>query len=119
LSIIHQDDFLVSARRHAEEHAYLLRRRLQKEGVDSEDALQVPVRFLLVERDDPGAPPTSDIINPHLMLMSTARDGEKLSRLVTGAITRFVNENVARAAKQKKTASLASVRKWIRGSKGS
>lgn len=114
LSIIHQDDFLVSARRHAEEHAYLLRRRLQKEGVDSEQALRVPVRFLLVERDDPDTRPSSDIINPHLMLMSTARDGEKLSRQVTGAITRFVNENIARAAKQRKTASLASVRKWVR-----
>lgn len=114
LSIIHEDDFMVSANRHREEHDYLLQRRLEKEGVDREEFLKVPVRFVLAERDGPGDQPSEDVLNPHLMLMSTDRDGEKLSRMVTASITRFVNENVARAVRGKKTKSLLSVRKWMK-----
>ena len=114
LSIIHEDDFMVSANRHREEHDYLLQRRLKKEGVDREKFLKTPVRFVLAERDEQDGQPSEDVLNPHLMLMSTDRDGEKLSRMVTAAITRFVNENVARAARGKRTRSLLSVRKWMK-----
>lgn len=114
LSIIHQDDSMVSARRHAEEHEYLLRRRMEKENVSAEAELKIPVRFLLVQRDEPDKPPQADALNPHLMLMSTDKAGEKLSRRVTAAITRFVNENVDRAVKRKLTRPLPSVRKWMK-----
>lgn len=117
ISIIHEDDFMVSANRHQEEHDYLLARRMEKENVSSEEALSIPVRFVLATRDNPDGPPSDDTLNPHLMLMSTTRDGEKLSRLVTAAVTRFVNENVARATKSKQTKSLPSVRKWVKNNK--
>ena len=44
LSIVHEDDFLVSAGRHREEHNYLLRQRKKKEGVTREQDLKVPAR---------------------------------------------------------------------------
>lgn len=113
LSIIHEDDCMVSANRHGEEHRYLLARRLEKEGVDKEDDLTIPVRFVLAERNEPGGMPSEDTLNPHLMLMSTTREGEKLSRTVTSAITRFVNQNVHRATERGEIPALASVQKWV------
>ncbi len=112
IAIIHEDDFLVSANRHREEHNYLLQRRLEKESVASEEELEIPVRFVLATREFPDEPP--ELLNPHLMLMSSQRGGEKLSRQVTSAITRFVNENIHRATKRKQTRPLPSVNKWIK-----
>ncbi|MEH6584687.1 MAG: 6-phosphogluconolactonase [Halioglobus sp.] len=114
LAIIHEDDFMVSASRHGEEYEYLLSRRLEKDGVSDKRKLKVPVELVLARREAPDGPTPQDPLNPHLMLMSTSRDGEALSRLVTSAITSFVNRNVQSATKKKKTKSLASVRKWVR-----
>ena len=112
LSIIHQDDFLVSAGRHKEEHDYLLARRKKKEGVSREQDLQVPVRYILLRREQEELP--ADPLNPHMMIMSTSNEGNTMAREITAAITRFVNENAARATKKGQIKSLASVRKWVR-----
>lgn len=112
LSIIHEDDFLVSARRHREEHQYLLAQRKRKEGVGREQDLRIPVRFILLRREQAELPP--DPLNPHLMIMSTNPEGNKMARDVTAAITDFVNENVARAAGRGDVAALASVKSWAR-----
>ena len=112
LSIIHQDDFIVSANRHQQEHQYLLGRRLDKERVEREEDLQIPARLLLLEREQEQLP--LDPLNPHLMVMSVNREGDRVTRKVTQAITRFVNENVARAIDQGKVPPLASVTKWRR-----
>jgi hypothetical protein len=110
LSIIHEDDFLVSAGRHQEEHNYLLAQRKKKEGVTREQDLQVPARFILLRRESEDLP--LDPLNPHLMIMSTTNEGNAMARQVTAAITRFVNENVARATKRGDTKALASVKAW-------
>jgi len=112
LSIIHEDDFMVSVNRHHEECEYLLARRLEKEGVEREEDLKVPVRLVLLKRGTQEV--QIDPLNPHLMLMSTTREGDKLSRDVTAAVTRFVNENVAAAIKHGKAEPLPSVAKWVR-----
>ncbi len=111
LVIVHKDDFMVSANRHQEEHDYLLSSRMRKEGVTCEEDLKVPARLVLLERE--GKEMAIDPLNPHLMLMSTSHEGDKLSREVTAAVTRFVNENVAAAIEQGKTKALASVVKWM------
>lgn len=113
LSIIHEDDFLVSANRHQQEHQFLLSGRLDKEGVKREENLKVPVRFVLLEREDEELP--IDPLNPHLMLMSTSHEGNRISREVTAAITQFTNENLERAIKDGVIRPLDSVRKWRRG----
>ena len=112
LSIVHQDDFLVSAKRHKEEHDYLLSRRKKKEGVSSEKDLQVPVRYIMLQREQDELP--VDPLNPHLMIMATSSEGNKIARQITAAMTRFVNENIARAVKKRRTRSLPSVSKWSR-----
>ena len=106
LCIVHRYDFMVSARRHTEEHEYLLAARLQKEGVRSERALSVPVR--LVRLGD-GEAPSGKVIDPHFLIMSTTRNGADHSREVTAAITAFVQDNVARAVAQGRVKPLASV----------
>jgi len=111
LTIIHRDDFLVSANRHREEQQYLLQRRLEKEGVKKEDDLRVPVRLELLERDKEKLP--LDLLNPHLLIMSTSNEGNKMIRDITAAVTRFVNENVARAIEDGNVQPLASVKKWL------
>ncbi len=98
---------MISANRHREEHDYMVARRMQKEGVAREDDLKVPARFVLLERE--GKEIAIDPLNPHLMLMSTSQEGDKLSRQVTAAVTRFVNENVAAAIEQGVTNPLPSV----------
>lgn len=112
LSIVHEDDFIVSASRHRQEHEYLLGRRLAKEGVSREEDLQVPARLLVLQRDQEILP--VDPLNPHLMVMSTNREGSRITREVTAAMTRFVNENVGRAIDAGKVRPLTSVARWRR-----
>jgi hypothetical protein len=112
LSIIHQDDFLVSARRHREEHNYLVAKRQKKEGVGREQDLKIPARYVLLRREQDELP--IDPLNPHLMIMATSNEGNNIARQITAAMTRFVNENVARAMKQRTIKPLASVGKWAR-----
>jgi 6-phosphogluconolactonase/glucosamine-6-phosphate isomerase/deaminase len=111
LTIIHKDDFLVSANRHREEQQYLLQRRLEKEGVQQEQDLRVPARYVLLQRDQEELP--LDILNPHLLVMSTSSEGNKIVRQITSAITEFVNENAALAIEEGKIKPLASVKKWL------
>lgn len=112
ISIIHQDDFLVSAGRHREEHAYLVARRMAKAGVKREEDLTVPTRLVIIPRG--GEELAVDPLNPHLLVMSTNREGNNMARQVTAAMTRFVNENLARAIRNKQIAPLASVARWQR-----
>jgi 6-phosphogluconolactonase/glucosamine-6-phosphate isomerase/deaminase len=116
LTLIHHDDFMVSANRHREEHDWLLERRLEKEAVEDESELKIPVRFVLLERESKTLP--SDPINPHLMVMSTSDEGDRISRRVTSEITRFVNENLAAAIARKEIKPLASVKAWLKQQKG-
>jgi 6-phosphogluconolactonase/glucosamine-6-phosphate isomerase/deaminase len=95
LSIIHQDDFMVSANRHREEYEYLLERRLQREGVKKAEDLSATTRFVLLERESEELP--MDPLNPHLLVMSTTEEGNRLIRRITSEMTRFVNQNVSRA----------------------
>ena len=110
LNIIHRDDFLVSAQRHWEEHQYMLKARLAKEGVKREQDLNIPVRFVAIERESEALP--IDPLNPHLLVMATSNEGNTMARQITAAMTRFVNENVARAVKAKTVRPLESVRRW-------
>ncbi len=110
LSIVHKDDFLVSARRHEEEHQYLLRKRLAKEGVKKEQDLLTPLRYVLLERESEELP--IDMLNPHLLVMSTSKEGNVMVRQITSAITSFVNANTARAIGSGEIKPLASVKKW-------
>ena len=112
LSIVHQDDFLVSAKRHKEEHEYLVSRRKKKEGVRREQDLQVPVRYIMLRREQDELP--LDPLNPHLMIMATSSEGNKIARQITAGMTQFINENIARAVKKRRTRPLPSVTKWIR-----
>jgi 6-phosphogluconolactonase/glucosamine-6-phosphate isomerase/deaminase len=115
LSIIHQDDFLVSAKRHREEHNYLVSRRKKKEGVSREDELQVPARYIMLRREQDALP--VDPLNPHLLIMATSTEGNNMARQITAAMTRFVNENLARAVQAGQLKPLPSVRKWQRENK--
>ena len=115
LSIVHQDDFLVSARRHKQEHNYLLAHRKKKEGVSREQDLQVPARYIMLQREQDVLP--IDPLNPHLMIMATSNEGNNIARQITAAMTAFVNENAARAIKKGQIKPLASVRKWERGNR--
>jgi 6-phosphogluconolactonase/glucosamine-6-phosphate isomerase/deaminase len=110
LSIVHRDDFLVSARRHEEEYRYLLRERLRRQGVRKQSELSATVRFVALERvtDELSVDP----LNPHLLVMSTTAEGNHMARQITAAMTRFVNENVARAIERKAVRALPSVRRW-------
>lgn len=110
LSIVHQDDFLVSAGRHREEHAYLVDRRMAREGVKREKELTVPARLVVIPRE--GEELAMDPLNPHLLVMSTNREGSSMARQITAAMTRFVNENLARAIHKKQIEPLASVKRW-------
>lgn len=112
LSIVHRDDFLVSAVRHQEEHDYLVAGRLKKEGVSREQDLQVSTRYVIIEQEQEHLP--VDPLNPHLLVMSTSNEGNSMARQITAAMTRFVNENVSRAMEKKHVKSLASVRRWVK-----
>jgi len=106
LCIVHRHDLLVSAQRHTREHDFLLAARLEKEGVASEDALDVPAS--LVRLGD-GEDPPGELIDPHFLVLSTTHGGVGHARTVTAAITAFVQDNVARAIAQKRVRPLASV----------
>lgn len=110
LTVVHEDDFLVSARRHAQEHRYLIEQRKAKEGVRRARDLRVTTRLVTLRRRTEEMSP--DPLNPHLMIMATNNEGSAMAREVTAAITRFVNENLERAIRQRRTKALASVRKW-------
>jgi len=112
LSIVHEDDFLVSAQRHKEEHNYLLALRKRKEGVAKEADIQTTVRYIRLKRKQEELP--LDPLTPHLMIIATSNEANDIARQITVAISKFVNENVERAAKKGKLKPLASVRKWIR-----
>lgn len=110
LSIVHQDDFLVSANRHREEHAYLVAQRQRKLGRSAGDT--VNTRYIALQRETEELP--VDPLNPHLMIMSTSTEGNRMAREITAAITAFVNDNVAKAVKVKRLKPLASVKLWLR-----
>jgi hypothetical protein len=112
LCIVHEDDFLVSARRHKEEHDYLLAYRKKKEGVSKETELQIPARYIKLKRAQKELP--VDPLNPHLMILATSNEANHMARQITSAITRFVNENIDRASRNGQLKSLPSVRKWVR-----
>lgn len=112
LSIVHEDDFLVSAARHREEHNYLVAQRKKKEGVRRESELEIPARYIAIKREQDVLP--VDPLNPHLLIMATSNEGNNMARQITAAMTRFVNENVARAMRKKSVKPQASVRKWLR-----
>ena len=112
LSIVHQDDFLVSAGRHREEHQYLLAERLRKEGVQRERDLAVPASLVILQREQEELP--MDPLNPHLLVMSTNQEGNAMARQITAAMTRFVNGNLVRAIRNKRIKPLASVARWQR-----
>ena len=112
LCIVHEDDFLVSARRHKEEHDYLLAYRKKKEGVSKEAELQIPARYIKLKRAQKELP--VDPLNPHLMILATSNEANHMARQITSAITRFVNENIDRASRKGQLKSLSSVRKWVR-----
>jgi hypothetical protein len=86
---------MVSANRHREEYEYLLERRLQREGVKKAEDLSATTRFVLLERESEELP--MDPLNPHLLVMSTTEEGNRLIRRITSEMTRFVNQNVSRA----------------------
>ena len=111
MTLIHQDDFLVSATRHRQEHKYLLKRRLAKENVKREQDLEVPARFVLLKRTSQELAP--DPLNPHLLIMATSSEGSSLARQVTAAMTRFVNETVYRAIRQGRVRPIDSVARWV------
>ena len=111
LTLIHEDDFLVSARRHREEHRYLLNRRLAKEKVATEQDLKVPARFVLLKRESEEL--EMDPLNPHLLIMATSNEGNSMARQVTAAMTRFVNETVYRAIGEGQVQPLGSVARWM------
>jgi 6-phosphogluconolactonase/glucosamine-6-phosphate isomerase/deaminase len=113
LCITHEDDFLVSAKRHQEEHAYLLAQRKKKEGVTKEAELHTPALYVKLVRSQEELP--LDPLNPHLMILATSSEGSDMARRITSAMTRFVNENIARAVKRGELKSLPSVKKWQRG----
>ena len=110
LSIIHRDDLMVSANRHVQEHNYLLAARLEKEGVKRERDLRVPVRLVLLDREE--NEPSDELIDPHFLILSTTRGGGSNARKVTAAMTSFVHENVARAVDAGRVSPLGSVEKW-------
>lgn len=112
LSIVHEDDFMVSAKRHKEEHDYLLARRKKKEGVSKETELQTPVRFVKLKRAEKEMP--LDPLNPHLMIMATSNEANAMSRQIITAMHRFVNENIAQAVKNGHLEPVASVKRWLR-----
>jgi 6-phosphogluconolactonase/glucosamine-6-phosphate isomerase/deaminase len=110
MTLIHEDDFLVSTVRHRQEHEYLLRKRLEKERVKKEQDLAVPVRFVVLRREQEEL--NMDPLNPHLMIMATSSEGNSMARQVTAAMTRFVNETVYRAIKKGQVKPLDSVARW-------
>jgi hypothetical protein len=112
LSIVHEDDFLVSAQRHKEEYDYMLSYRKKKEGVAKAAGLQTTIRFIKLKRNQQELP--VDPLNPHLMILATSKDANNTARQITEAMNQFVNENIDRATRRGELLPLASVSKWMR-----
>jgi len=112
LSIVHEDDFLVSAQRHKEEFDYMLSHRKKKEGVSKAAELQTTVRLIKLKRNQQELP--VDPLNPHLMILATSKDANNAARQITEAMNQFVNENIDRATRRGELMPLASVRRWMR-----
>jgi 6-phosphogluconolactonase/glucosamine-6-phosphate isomerase/deaminase len=112
LSIVHEDDFLVSAQRHKEEYDYMLSHRKKKEGVAKAAGLQTTIRFIKLKRNQQELP--VDPLNPHLMILATSKDANNTARQITEAMNQFVNENIDRATRRGELLPLASVSKWMR-----
>lgn len=93
LTIVHRDDYMVSANRHRKEHEYLLAKRLEKEGVRRQQDLKVPAQLVFLRGED--EKPSDHLINAHFLIMSFSNDGEGNARKVTAAMTRFVDANLA------------------------
>jgi len=110
LCIVHEDDFLVSSNRHREEHEYLVKRRKQHEGVRRANDLDLPPEFIAIRRS--GESVEVDPLNPHLLLMATSTEGNRMQRQITAAMTDFVNANLARAIEAGLLKPLASVQRW-------
>lgn len=110
LAIVHRDDFMVSANRHIQEHEYLLRARLEKEGVKRERELHVPARLLVLKGDK--EEPEVELIDPHFLILSQSHEGGVNARKVTAAMTGFVHENVALAIDEGRTEPLGSIDAW-------
>jgi len=115
LVIVHREDMMVSAHRHVEEHEYLIAQRLKKEGVKHKRDLELSAQLLLLDRVE--NEPSDDFIDPHFLIVSTTPGGGSNARMVTAAITSFVNENMARAMNAGQIEPLNSVDKWVRGEK--
>jgi 6-phosphogluconolactonase/glucosamine-6-phosphate isomerase/deaminase len=114
LSIVHEDDFLVSAKRHREEYNYLLKLRREKHGPGrARGAAGKPTTRLVILRREAAELPR-DPLNPHLLVMATNNEGNRLAREITGEMTRFVNDNIDRAARAGWTTAPASVKRWRR-----
>jgi hypothetical protein len=107
MTLVHEDDFLVSATRHRQEHEYLLARRLARENVSVEQELEVPARLVVLQRESEEL--AMDLLNPHLLIMATSSEGSSMARQVTAAMTQFVNETVYRAIEKKQVGPLESV----------
>ena len=86
--------------------------RKKKEGVSRIQDLATTVRYVALERAEEALP--IDPLNPHLLVMSTSNEGNSMARQITAAMTRFVNENVARAVSRRAVKPLASVKRWQR-----
>ena len=98
LSIMHEDDFLVSARRHEEEYRYL--QRLKRKHARTSGERASTTRFIALSRESESLP--RDPLNPHLLIMPTSNEGNRIARQITSEITRFVNDNVQAKGKQVK-----------------
>ncbi len=113
LCIVHEDDFLVSSNRHREEYEHLLRLRKQHERVRRVRDLELPPQFMAIRRS--GESVEIDPLNPHLMIMATSNEGNRMQRQITAAMTDFVNGNLARAIAAGRLKPLPSVERWLAG----
>lgn len=110
LSIVHEDDFLVSSNRHREEYDYLLKKRKKREGVRRAADLELAPVFNAIERS--GDSVEVDPLNPHLLVMATSAEGNRMQRQITAAMTDFVNNNLSRAIDAGVLKPLSSVERW-------
>ncbi|NND67332.1 MAG: hypothetical protein HKN19_07085 [Halioglobus sp.] len=110
LSIVHEDDFLVSSNRHREEYEYLQQQRKQREGVRRAADLDLAPQYIAIKRS--GDSVETDPLNPHLLIMATSTEGNRMQRRITAAMTDFVNANLARAIEAGKLKPLSSVERW-------
>ena len=87
-----------------------MRRRKQHEGVRRASDLDLPPEFIAIRRS--GESVEVDPLNPHLLLMATSTEGNRMQRQITAAMTDFVNANLARAIEAGALKPLDSVERW-------